>query len=87
MDMNPGVTILFAEDGSASIMVNHNGHVWSKKYQSGADAIEDAVEARLVAPDTAKTLLEHRKGYMGPPLHYYPPALRECGFAEFPVLD
>lgn len=87
MDMNPGVTLLFANDGSVSITVNHNGHVWSKKYLNQADAVKDAVEARLLASDTATALLKDRRGYMGPPLQYYPPALRDCGFAEFPVLD
>jgi hypothetical protein len=87
MDMNPGVTILFSSDGGARITVNHNGHVWSKEYPSSADAVKDAVEARLVAEDMAITLLKNRNGYMGPPLQYYPPALRSCGFAEFPVLD
>jgi hypothetical protein len=87
MDMNPGVTILCSSDGSVSIMVNHNSHVWSKNFLNQADAIKDAVKARLIASDMAMTLLENRRGYMGPPLQYYPPALRECGFAEFPVLD
>jgi hypothetical protein len=87
MDMNPGVTILFAKNGSASIMVNHNGHVWSKEYQSSVDAIKDAVEARLVAQETAMNLLNNGNGYMGPPMQYYPPVLRGCGFTEFPVLD
>jgi hypothetical protein len=87
MDMNPGVTILLANEGRANIMVNHNGRVWSKDYENAADAVKDAVEARLVHAETAATLLKELKGYVGAPLHYYPPALRACGFREFPAED
>ena len=87
MDMNPGLTILFVKNGGVNIMVNNNGHVWSKDYENAADAVNDAIEARLVHSDVAEVMFKERKGYVGPPLQYYPPALRDCGFAEFPVLD
>ncbi len=87
MGLNRGVTLLFANDGGVSITVNHNTLVRNKKYLNQEDAIGDAVEARLIASDVAMALLEDRRGCVGIPLQYRPPALQDCGFTEFPVLD
>lgn len=86
MSMNPGVTILFAPDRSASITVNCNSHVWAMNCSSPEEAAEYAVKARLLSAESALAMVEERRGYMGSPLQYYPPALRECGFREYPVL-
>ena len=83
--MNPGVAILFSKDGSASITVNCDGHVWALDCLSPADAATRAVEARLLDSDQAEDMVRQNKGYMGSPLQYYPPALRQSGFREYPV--
>ena len=84
--MNPGVTILFAEDGGASITVNCNGHVWGMHCSTPEEAAEQVVKARLLDAERAEVMVKEKRGYVGAPLQYYPSALRECGFREYPVL-
>jgi hypothetical protein len=86
MSVNPGVTILFVQDGSASITVNRNGHVWAKDCTSPQEAARCAIEARLLSIERAESMVRENSGYLGTPLQYYPPALRKCGFREYPVL-
>jgi hypothetical protein len=86
MGMNPGVTVLPAANGSASIAVNCNGDVWALTCSTLREAAERAVEARLLSAEVAESIIQENKAYVGAPLQYYPPTLRNCGFKEYPVL-